>query len=40
MKIVYIKLPNNKPVILVRLMVSGSAALPEPIMTRWQEITG
>ena len=21
-------------------MVSGSAALPEPIMTRWEEITG
>lgn len=24
----------------LRLMVSGSAALPEPIMRRWQEITG
>ncbi|ESO83031.1 hypothetical protein LOTGIDRAFT_179813 [Lottia gigantea] len=24
----------------IRLMVSGSAALPEPVMTRWEEITG
>lgn len=23
-----------------RLMVSGSAALPEPILERWQQITG
>ncbi|XP_074645687.1 malonate--CoA ligase ACSF3, mitochondrial-like [Tubulanus polymorphus] len=24
----------------IRLMVSGSSALPEPVMTRWEEITG
>ena len=26
--------------LFLRLMVSGSAALPEPIMKTWQEITG
>lgn len=27
-------------IIFDRLMVSGSAALPEPILERWQQITG
>lgn len=26
--------------LFLRLMVSGSAALPEPVMKEWQDITG
>lgn len=36
-------IPDNLPSIMkekFRLMVSGSAALPQPIMKRWEEITG
>ena len=31
---------SDFPTLFFRLMVSGSAALPEPIMMKWEEITG
>jgi acyl-CoA synthetase (AMP-forming)/AMP-acid ligase II len=36
----YLKLKMSVVFIITRLMVSGSAALPQPIMEKWEAITG